>query len=79
MGIVTSISAGAYHTVALKADGDVWAWGYGGDGEIGDNNPANALVPPRTTIANVVRIEAHGAYHTLARTRSGQISAEFGD
>ena len=75
MGIVTSISAGAYHTVALKADGDVWAWGYGGDGAIGDNNPADALVPRRTTIANVVRIEAHGAYHTLARTRSGQIFA----
>ena len=32
-------------------------------------------MPRRTTIANVVRIEAHGAYHTLARTRSGQIFA----
>ena len=29
------VQPGFYHTVALKADGTVWAWGYNAHGELG--------------------------------------------
>jgi len=35
---VISVAAGAYHSVALKADGTVWAWGANGSGQLGDGN-----------------------------------------
>ena len=38
---VTAVAAGDYHhTVALKADGTVWAWGYNGTGQLGVNDPS---------------------------------------
>ena len=45
------ISAGYVHTIALKKDGTVWAWGSNGNGELGDgtnkyssNTPVQALI-----------------------------------
>lgn len=31
-----SVAAGQYHSLALTADGQVYAWGFDGDGELGD-------------------------------------------
>ena len=33
---VTAIAAGVWHTVALKEDGTVWAWGHNGRRQLGD-------------------------------------------
>src|SRR5690242_7543068 len=33
---VTAIAAGNAHSVALKSDGTVWAWGNTGNGQLGD-------------------------------------------
>ncbi len=35
---VISIAAGYHHSLALCSDGTVVAWGYGSDGELGNNS-----------------------------------------
>ena len=62
-----AISAGAYHTVALKGDGTVVAWGDNGLGQSG--------VP--SGLKNVIAVSA-GAYHTVALKDDGTIVA-WGD
>ncbi len=32
---VVSVASGDLHSLAVKSDGTVWAWGYNGDGELG--------------------------------------------
>jgi alpha-tubulin suppressor-like RCC1 family protein len=43
--IVTAISAGASHSLALCSDGTLAAWGYNDYGRLGNNTMANALAP----------------------------------
>jgi len=33
---VSAIAGEREHTIALKNDGTVWAWGYNGSGQLGD-------------------------------------------
>jgi DNA-binding beta-propeller fold protein YncE len=40
-----SIAAGAFHSLWLKADGTVWAWGYNGYGELGDGTQVSRSDP----------------------------------
>jgi len=42
------IAGGAYHTIALKENGDVWAWGDNGSGQLGDNSTTPRLLPVKT-------------------------------
>ena len=42
---VQSVSAGGYHTCAVKTDGTLWCWGGGGYGQLGDGTAADSLVP----------------------------------
>jgi len=42
---VVAISAGGYHTVALKGDGSVWAWGDNWSGQLGDGTFAQTNSP----------------------------------
>ncbi len=64
---VVEIAAGAYHSVALRADGTVVAWGYNSTGQT--NVPAG--------LSNVVAIAA-GAFHNLALKSDGTVLA-WGD
>jgi hypothetical protein len=59
---VTAIAAGAAHSLALKSDGIVIAWGWNSSGQI--------TVPPG--LANVVAIAA-GAAHSLALKSDGTV------
>lgn len=49
---VTALSVGAAHALALRSDGSVWGWhwGYGLQGELGDNPPAAMSIPAPLTI-----------------------------
>jgi alpha-tubulin suppressor-like RCC1 family protein len=42
---IIAIAGGAYHSLALKSNGEVWAWGYNGSGELGNGNNTNSNVP----------------------------------
>jgi hypothetical protein len=61
---VTAIAAGARHSLALKGDGTVVAWGYNGDGQ--------ATVPDGLT---GVRAIAAGRDHSLALKSNGTVVA----
>ena len=63
----SEISAGGYHTVALKTDGILWSWGRNDYGQVGDNSSDDKWVPTAvdTLVTNWIAIDA-GGYHTLA-------------
>ena len=42
---VTAVAAGFAHTVALKSDGTVRAWGENGKGQLGDETTTQRLTP----------------------------------
>jgi alpha-tubulin suppressor-like RCC1 family protein len=44
------VSPGGDHTLALKADGIAWAWGYNSYGQLGDGTNINANVPVLTFV-----------------------------
>ena len=42
------VSCGADHTAAIKTDGTLWTWGYGGNGILGTNNTISRSTPVTT-------------------------------
>jgi len=72
----SDISAGAYHTVALKSNGTLWAWGYNRFGELGDGSTIDSSNPIQeiTGVEDWSGISA-GAYHTVALKSNGSLWA----
>lgn len=70
----TSVSAGRYHTVAMQADGSVWAWGYGYYGILGDGTTSGFRATPGRVpgLPPVKDVEA-GHWHTLALAADGTV------
>jgi len=63
------------HTVALKTNGTVWAWGNDDHGQLGDGNASNRLIPgPVPTLANVVAIAAGDSF-SVALKQDGIVVA----
>ncbi|MFC5703293.1 Ig-like domain-containing protein [Cohnella faecalis] len=73
---VKSISAGSLYSLALKADGTVWAWGYNNAGQLGNGSDSREFTQV-STINNVVAIAA-GLNHNLAVKNDGTVWA-WGD
>ena len=81
LGGIVTISAGAYHTAALKSDGTVWAWGFNGNGQLGNNTTTNRAFPAQVlgaggtgVLSGVVAISA-GVHHTVALKADGTLWA----
>ena len=72
----SAIATGGYHTVALKSDGTLWAWGHGRYGELGDGTTASKDVPTQesTGATNWTAIAA-GGFHTVALKSDGTLWA----
>ena len=73
---VVAIAAGAYHSLALKSDGTVVAWGLNNDGQVGNGTTTNCLIPTAVSgfgaSSGVIDIQA-GGYHTLALKGNGTV------
>ncbi len=75
---VTSVAAGAHHSLALLANGTVMAWGAGGYGQLGDGYMAMSNVPVEVEGLTGVKAIAAGANHSLALLKNGTVMA-WGD
>ena len=42
---MASVSAGQYHTVGIKTDGTLWAWGRNSEGQLGDGTTTQRTTP----------------------------------
>ncbi len=75
----TAIDGGSFHSLALRSDGTVLAWGYNGTGELGDGTTTSRTTPGLVagvggvgTLTDVVAIGA-GARHSLALRSDGTV------
>lgn len=69
---VVAVAAGANHSVAIKTDGSLWAWGLNGDGQIGNGTTVRSLIPVRVIDGGTSAV-AVGATHTLALKTDGTL------
>ncbi|MCT4597260.1 MAG: hypothetical protein N4A50_05205 [Vallitalea sp.] len=68
-------SIGYKHTIALKKDGTVWAWGSNEWGQLGDGTQTDSLVPVKVKgLTNIINISA-GFQHNLAIKDDGTVWA----
>lgn len=70
---VTQIVAGAMHTCALRADGDVFCWGYGGVGQLGYGSTGQLLAPIATPVLASVQQLSTSDYSTCAKLNDGHV------
>jgi alpha-tubulin suppressor-like RCC1 family protein len=84
---VSHVAAGFDHSLALRTDGTVRAWGYNGDGELGDGTTINRSTPVTVSALNpkvskglsgVIQLSG-GAYHSLAVRTDGSVVAWGGN
>ncbi|NOY81102.1 MAG: hypothetical protein GXP31_08870, partial [Kiritimatiellaeota bacterium] len=65
---VVAVAAGYAHSLALKEDGSVWAWGANGNGQLGDGTGANQTAPVQVLSSGVQAIAAGGAISLFLKT-----------
>ena len=78
---IIEVAAGKQHSVALRSDGTVWAWGENEFGQLGNNTLSDQKKPVQVVspsgsgcLTNVVAISA-GGFHTLALINDGTVWA----
>jgi len=69
---VIAITTGTQHSLALRADGSVYAWGYYGQSSPILNPPYSIITSPPTGLNNIIAI-ASGENHDLALQADGTV------
>ena len=71
---IKTMATGNSHTVALKADGTLWAWGFNEKGQLGNGTNTNSNTPVRVNLEGVIAVTAAGD-HTVALKNDGTLWA----
>jgi alpha-tubulin suppressor-like RCC1 family protein len=72
---VVSAAAGEYHSLALKSDGTIWAWGENYDGQLGNGTTISSDIPVRVKELNGIVAVAAGDFHSIALKSDGTVWA----
>ncbi|CAN6246785.1 unnamed protein product [Urochloa humidicola] len=70
---VSAVAAGHYHSLAVSAAGEVWAWGHNDEGQLG-----RGLHSPRNTWSNPEQVRGLENVQVRAVSASGVVSAAIG-
>ena len=71
VGSFDTISAGHSHTLVIKNDGSLWAWGLHNYRDVGDETSFSSFFPER--IMDEVKMVSAGALHTIAVKTDGSL------
>ena len=72
---VKAVAAGYGHTLALKNDGTVLAWGYNSNGQLGNGTTTDSAVPIQLSGLSSVTAVAAGNDHTAVLLSDGTLRA----
>jgi len=72
---ISSVDAGANHSLALKSDGTVWAWGFNNHGQLGDGTNTDHLIPVQVSSLTDVTAISGGGYRSFALKSDGTMWA----
>jgi hypothetical protein len=70
-----TVSARADHSLALRGDGTLWAWGYNSKGQLGDETTTDRPAPVQVPGLSSVTTLAAGYSHSLALRNDGTVWA----
>jgi alpha-tubulin suppressor-like RCC1 family protein len=72
-GVTTwkQVAQGELHTLALRTDGTLWAWGYNQNGQLGDGTTADKTTPVQVGTAKDWVYIAAGKSHSMAINKAG--------
>ncbi|HWJ02650.1 MAG TPA: hypothetical protein VNU93_03150, partial [Verrucomicrobiae bacterium] len=71
----TAVVSGMGHTLALRSDGTVWAWGNNDNGQLGNGSTINSSLPVVIKGLDGVVALAGGGLHSLALKNDGTVWA----
>jgi alpha-tubulin suppressor-like RCC1 family protein len=73
-----TVSAGRDHTIAIKPNGTLWAWGYNGNGQLGDGTKVEKTAPVQIGVDSNWKTVSAGSNSSLAIKTDGTLWA-WGD
>lgn len=70
---IVDISAGAYGSVAIDKDGNLYVWGKGSDGQIGNGAKDAKYLPTKNTIQKAIQVSMSGRGSVSVLTAEGVV------